>query len=573
MDKKARNKIRFILINVLIVFLIGSGVIMIGRVLKQYDAVFMESNDKQLFSLAASVELSIDGYLTRYSSNISYTANSDRFNSACTEFLNGDRQPIQQLLADNIFTYYSNCYDILILQDGAPVLSSTGKTDYFFPENAGRDGDVSIRPCVDSGGGSYLAFISKNSDKTLEIGVLIELRSFYNLVSERITDGNSQQVFLLDAGMQLMLHRHDGQVHADLVGSLTEQNCDSEALAGMLQSQQEQTRLTSFYNSENEKYRSRIAVVPAGSSGFFAVGVSINYDEAIHPMKVAALRLISYGSMAMAGVILLFVLAFWTRRTNERALEELEILKKKNEAAEALNRQTQELAHHQRLETIGTLTSSIAHEFNNLLTPIMGYSILALEQIPQDNTELYDSLIEIYNASKKAKDIISRLSDLSRKNSSSTFQPISIDSVIQKVITVSSPVRQQNIGLKVSYCGGAVVRGNETHLSQMLLNLVLNGLQAIGDGEGRLEIKASADQSTVTVAVSDSGSGIPAEVLPHIFEPFFTTKEGGKGTGLGLAIVKQIVEEHAGNIRVESTAGCGSTFIIELPLDKTLTNI
>ena len=112
-----------------------------------------------------------------------------------------------------------------------------------------------------------------------------------------------------------------------------------------------------------------------------------------------------------------------------------------------------------------------------------------------------------------------------------------------------------------------------THITADTIKRHINGLQAIGDGEGRLEINAFADQNTVTVTVSDSGSGIPPEVLPHIFEPFFTTKEGGKGTGLGLAIVKQIVEEHAGNIQVESKTGCGSTFKIELPLDKSLTNI
>ena len=82
---------------------------------------------------------------------------------------------------------------------------------------------------------------------------------------------------------------------------------------------------------------------------------------------------------------------------------------------EALNRKNQELAHHDRLQTIGTLTSSIAHEFNNLLTPIMGYSILVLEQLPSDAEELYDNVLEIYNSSRKAKEIIARLSDLSRK--------------------------------------------------------------------------------------------------------------------------------------------------------------
>lgn len=573
MSTKVWNKLRFILINIFILFLVSSGTIMIGRVLKQYDAVFMENEDAQLFSLAASVELSIDGYLNRYSSNIDYTAKSEQFVSASYELSRGNQAPMLDLLSNNIFSYYKIQQDIVILDGLNTVLSTTGRADYYFPENAGRDGVVTIRPCVDSSGGSYLAFISKSNSAQHNIGVLIELRSFYHLVSDRIIVGNSQNVFLLDAGGQLVLHEFGGKIHADQPNSLSENKCDKAAISVLLESQATQSKITSFYDSPCGNYRSRIAVVPAGENGFFAVGVSINYDEAIRPLKIAAVRLVAYGSMAMAGVLLLFGLAMWTRRTNEKALEELEILRKKNEAAEALNRQTQELAHHQRLETIGTLTSSIAHEFNNLLTPIMGYSILALEQLPQDNTDLYDSLIEIYNSSKKAKNIISRLSDLSRKNAPATFQSISIDTVIQKVLGVSAPVRRQSTRVSVNYSGGAIVRGNETLLSQMLLNLVLNSLQSIGEADGELDISAVSDGNNLTLTVSDSGGGIPPEVMPHIFDPFFTTKESGKGTGLGLAIVKQIIDEHSGSISVESTAGSGAKFTITLPIDKGLTNI
>ena len=130
-----------------------------------------------------------------------------------------------------------------------------------------------------------------------------------------------------------------------------------------------------------------------------------------------------------------------SRRRNERAQRELALLQEKNAAMEALNRKNQELAHHDRLQTIGTLTSSIAHEFNNLLTPIMGYSILVLEQLPSDAEELYDNVLEIYNSSRKAKEIIARLSDLSRKNTSLTFQYVSPDELVRKVLAVASPAR------------------------------------------------------------------------------------------------------------------------------------
>ena len=114
------------------------------------------------------------------------------------------------------------------------------------------------------------------------------------------------------------------------------------------------------------------------------------------PIRRSALLLTTGGGLVIAGVLLLAGLNL--RRAAQRARPaELALLQEKNAAMEALNRKNQELAHHDRLQTIGTLTSSIAHEFNNLLTPIMGYSILVLEQLPSDAEELYDNVLEIYN--------------------------------------------------------------------------------------------------------------------------------------------------------------------------------
>ena len=123
------------------------------------------------------------------------------------------------------------------------------------------------------------------------------------------------------------------------------------------------------------------------------------------------------------GVVSMAAAAVWERREREALDRKVAGLEEKNRRIEELNAKTRELAHHQRLETIGTMTSSIAHEFNNLLTPIMGYSMMTLEELPQDDG-LYDNVLEIYNASLKAKDIISRLSELSRKNTELVFKAL-----------------------------------------------------------------------------------------------------------------------------------------------------
>ena len=147
---------------------------------------------------------------------------------------------------------------------------------------------------------------------------------------------------------------------------------------------------------------------------------SVAHNRLTDGWRAAAWKLAFSGGLIVTGLgtMLTVALRFFCR--SARIQREAEALRQKQEAAEALNRQNQQLQHHQRLHIIGTLTSSIAHEFNNLLTPIMGYSMMALEKIPPEDEELYDNLLEVYNASRKAKTIISRLSDLSRKNTALT---------------------------------------------------------------------------------------------------------------------------------------------------------
>ena len=250
---------------------------------------------------------------------------------------------------------------------------------------------------------------------------------------------------------------------------------------------------------------------------------------------------------------------------NRKASKELQQLSQRQERLEEINRQTQQLAHHQRLEIIGTLTSSISHEFNNLLTPIMSYSLMTLEKLPPSEEELADNLIEIFNASEKAKEIISRLSDLSRKNSPNTFRTASLDVLIQKALTIATPAKPKEVDVRLNlHCWDQRIRVNEIQITQMLLNLILNAFHAMEDS-GVLEIETTYDDHFITLQVSDTGCGIPQELHKKIFEPFFTTKDSGKGTGLGLAIVAQVVEDHRGTIHVTSQPGKGTAFTVKLP--------
>jgi signal transduction histidine kinase len=267
------------------------------------------------------------------------------------------------------------------------------------------------------------------------------------------------------------------------------------------------------------------------------------------------------------GILLLVSLhMFWSTTKVHR---DVAILRQKNQAMEELNRQTQKLAHHQRLEIIGTLTSSIAHEFNNLLTPIMGYSLMAMEKLPDDESELYEELLEIYTSSCKAKEIISRLSDLSRKQTETSFREVSPDDLIRKMVRVAEPAKPDHVQVQMNLnCWDQRLEANEIQFSQLILNLILNSFHAMEAHGGILTLTTSLDESHIQIQVTDTGRGISKENQSRIFEPFFTTKETGKGTGLGLAIVAQVVEDHRGSIRVESREGEGTTFLVKLPRNR-----
>ena len=291
-----------------------------------------------------------------------------------------------------------------------------------------------------------------------------------------------------------------------------------------------------------------------------------HHEEILEAMRSTTMYAIISGWLSMSGIGILGILVLHMLRRSTRIQREAELLRKKNEAMEALNLQTRKLAHHQRLEIIGTLTSSIAHEFNNLLTPIMGYSLMALEKLPDDESELYDELLEIYSSSCKAKEIISRLSDLSRKQTETSFREVAPDELIRKMVRVAEPAKTENVQVQMNLnCWDQRLIANEIQFSQLILNLILNSFHAMEANGGILTITTSFDEKNIQIRVADTGCGISRENQSKIFEPFFTTKETGKGTGLGLAIVAQVVEDHRGTIRVESREGKGTVFRVNLP--------
>jgi signal transduction histidine kinase len=235
----------------------------------------------------------------------------------------------------------------------------------------------------------------------------------------------------------------------------------------------------------------------------------------------------------------------------------------------------EQLTESQRLATIGTIAAGVAHEFNNLLTPVVSYSQFALQSAQSDQPDMElikKALSKTFGASSKAGKICASMLSLARGET--TFGRVSIQKAIDEVLLVLARDPQKDgIALRVQVQPELYVMGDTVQLEQVLLNLMINARQAMLGKGGALTVKAAANEqsSELKIQVSDTGPGIPEKLLPKIFQPFFTTKgtarDGeSRGTGLGLAICKEIIDHHGGRIDVESAVGRGTTFSIYLPM-------
>jgi signal transduction histidine kinase len=226
------------------------------------------------------------------------------------------------------------------------------------------------------------------------------------------------------------------------------------------------------------------------------------------------------------------------------------------------------------LATIGTIAAVIAHEFNNLLTPIVSYSQYALQSAESDKPDLElikKALSKTFQSASKAGKICTSMLNLARGQS--VFGQVPVQQLVDEVLLVLARDPQKDgIALRVQIQPGLVVHGDPVQLEQVLLNLLINARQAMLGRGGSITVKASSapEDDEVRIQVIDTGPGIPEKLLPKIFQPFFTTKGTARpgesrGTGLGLAICKEIVEHHKGRISVVSEPGRGTTFTIHLP--------
>jgi PAS domain S-box-containing protein len=241
-----------------------------------------------------------------------------------------------------------------------------------------------------------------------------------------------------------------------------------------------------------------------------------------------------------------------------------------------------QLRQRQKMNAIGELAGGVSHDFNNILAAILGYVALCMNTLEEDS-KAHGYLQEVIKAGDRATKLVRQILTFSRQEEQ-VFHPVELQSVIDDSLGMIQTTMKRNITLNTdidSNCGS--ILGDPTQIQQVVVNLCTNAVHALGKEEsGTLDVALKqvevlgkkSDGKTVALdpglyccmTVSDSGCGMPSEVVDRIFEPYFTTKKKGEGTGFGLSIVHGIVRKHRGCITVESEEGKGTTFNVYLPL-------
>ena len=229
----------------------------------------------------------------------------------------------------------------------------------------------------------------------------------------------------------------------------------------------------------------------------------------------------------------------------------------------------------QKMESIGNLAGGIAHDFNNILFPIIGMAELLLDDLPQDSPER-ENAEEIFKAGKRGSDLVKQILAFSRQ-SKHRMIPTRVQNILKEVLKLSRSAIPSNIEISRDIqpdCG--LILADPTQVHQVAMNIITNAYHAVEENGGQIHVRlreVNLNKSDrldpgkyAVLSISDTGHGMPANLINRIFDPYFTTKEQGKGTGLGLAVVHGIVKEHKGDVIVYSEVGKGSTFNVYLPL-------
>ncbi len=568
---------------------------------KTYRDQIIEEQKEQLLTIAKAVSNSISIYTEFYFDDLQDLRRYEAFERAENAYLTqGLTTPLQRFLRERIELRQKDISDLLVTriperEEDDPlevVARAKVNRDYVSDHHfMGTDKGGRVDILHDGEGRYYLGLSIPVMEDECRLWMVINIEEMYQKVGSYIRVGDNGYVMIKDSTGRILMHPVQEQIGIDVIEGREAMypDFDYSDLQELINHQLEGREDVEIYHSYwwADEVPRRVLKIGAYTpvrfqDDFLIVCAVIDYDEIALPFGQAMVTVFLL-SIVIVSFLMILLFRFW-RLMQTRSLVEQENkrLREMNARQEELRRQEEQLYHDQRLQLMGSLTGGIAHEFNNLLTPIMGYSgMIMMGSEPGSDT--YESAEEIYNAADRAKEIIRQIASFSRKHGGTPLKPLNIRKGVEGVLKMLETVIPPNVHLIVQgdWEEDSCILCGETELNQIMLNLCTNAFHAMKGKKGVLVIgggiltgkqaesnfKASVHADAyMSLFIKDNGSGIPEDVVGRIFEPFFTTKPVGEGTGLGLSTVQNLVESLNGGIRVDSTQGKGTCFTIYIPL-------
>lgn len=569
----------------------------------EYKKAVVERQQQQMLGISKAISRSIDVFVNDVTDSMrAVTLDEESMGDLST----ADRNNAANVYKQKLKSYYDaedNSIDVVyFLDENGNVISKYPEKSDNIDSKCKEDIDAAIRTKKSYIGKAYFnkekdyfilniyePIFYENKFKGI-MAVSINLNTIYNKLISPVKTGDKGYVMVKDEEGTIMMHPVKEQIGMDVIDTRKQvfPNLDYSELEVLIKNQLTGEEGTALYHSywwgDNVLKKvlklNSYTSVKLGSH-FWIIAVTMSYDEIQGPINSFLAKSISIVLLITIIISVLISALFKVKKNKEELEKETKYLKMLNESSEKLRKEEAELYHSNKLKMIGTFAGGIAHDINNLLTPILGYSELMLMSLTKDS-EYFDEVEEIHKASQKGKELIEQILVFSRGDSGIIKpEPIDINQVTRDTLKLLKAFLPKNVAVKEDIqqqCG--LVNANFTQIHQVIFNLCTNAYQSIKDHKGTIEIslktvKASEEneklqlyreKNYVLLTVKDTGCGMDEETKEKIFDPFFTTKDVGKGTGLGLFVVQNIIDKYNGKISVESEIGQGSCFSVYLPL-------
>lgn len=573
----------------LMLFLLLSAGLLIVNLYETYCGDVFTQELKRLLTIARANSSNVQLYLNERIGRLRVIGADPRVPQAIAQ-----ADPLDAQLLARHYTELDDSLDALYLIDATgecraaslrfPRTQSWAEQDVLANIPLDADGIVHVFPTDEARWAIVLASgLISQGQRDGTVACVVTIDAIFDEQLKYVRVGSNGYVTIQDMDGTLLHHPNAAWVGTNVL-ELVEERTDK--FAYLVQSQYRKERGKAIYSDalplENEvSGRMKLQAYCRANIGthFFVLSAVLDCDEAIavtrsNLMKAQLLLLFSAVILGSCIALLLHM-----RAKQQKLLVEAKYLAEMNTMLRELNSSNEQIRHFQKMQTLGTFTSGIAHELRNLLTPMLGYSEILMQHEREDPVAL-DNATEIHIAALRAQDMIEQLLLFGRrdKDKHSTLDICDMLCASVKMVRMMLP---DNVTLQCTLRDDcAYILGSKGQLHQCIINLCKNAYQAMEGQGGTLRLRECSWSATmlrsgpyadaqmeeaVEITVSDDGPGMDSETLDQVFDPFFTTKKGVEGTGLGLSLVRDFVTRHGGQIYARSEVGKGSSFTILLP--------